>query len=364
MTTTRVILLLSLLLSAACDGGASAPDGGSPDADLVDTGPPDAGPTLDPTAARFAPVSAPGAGPWGLWGFQVAAISDDDAIVLGGTDAGSGSTTFEEAWRVSIDAEGGLSATAIEATGPAPRYCGCMAYDAARDTLIVYGGRDLSGPVPDWADTTWELDLGSTAWTERNVRGPVGTLGCAMAHSPSDGQTYLFGGASGGGAYDRMHRYDPTTGGWTELAADGPVPRYDAVMLADEGRLLLFGGSFGASGAAFYADLWSFDLGSETWTEIALPEGPPGRRTAWVVRDPERRGLYVGFGFDGAMNPLGDLHYADLEALTWTEIELPFDGPAPRGFSPALPGGDGALGAMIGGNGGRQGVNESWRLVR
>ncbi|MFK7986241.1 MAG: kelch repeat-containing protein [Sandaracinaceae bacterium] len=360
MTTTRVIALFALLLSTACDGAAPV-DAGLPESDA---GPPDAGRAPDPTEARFASVSATGPGPWDLWGFQVAAISVDEAIVLGGTDTGTGSSTFEDVWRVRVGADGTLSATAIEATGPAPRYCGCMAYDAARDTLVVYGGRDLTGPVPDWADTTWELDLTAATWTERSAAGPIGTLGCAMAYSPSDGRTYLFGGANRAGAYDRMQRYDRADGIWTELAAEGPVPRYDAVMLPDGGRLLLFGGSFGASGAAFYADLWSFDVASETWSEIALPEGPPGRRTGWVVRDPERPGLYVGFGFDGSMNPLGDLHYADLEALTWTEIELPFDGPAPRGFSPALPGGESALGVMTGGNGGRQGVNESWRLVR
>ncbi|MCZ7685841.1 MAG: kelch repeat-containing protein [Sandaracinaceae bacterium] len=165
-----------------------------------------------------------------------------------------------------------------------------------------------------------------------------------MAWAPGAEALYLFGGGGTAGFSADTYRYG--AGAWTRLEASGPLARYDAVMLpsSSEDALLLFGGSYGATGAAFYADLWRFDVASESWSEVALPEGPGGRRIAWVVRDPDRGGLYVGFGYDGDMQPLGDLWYADLDALAWAEIALPDDRPASRGFAPALPGGEAALG--------------------
>jgi hypothetical protein len=287
-------------------------------------------------------------------------IAPDRAVVLGGTDAGGfGGTVFDSAWIVTI-AEGEASATEITASGPAPRYCGCAAYDPARDVVVVFGGRDLSGPT--LAPETWELDVSASAWMRvEPTTQPPGTIGCAMAWAPGAQAIYLCGTA---GFSADTFRYE--AGAWTLLDATGPLARYDATMLAaaDGESLLMFGGSYGAVGAAFYADLWRFDPSSESWTEAALPDGPGGRRIPWIVRDPDREGLYVGFGYDGDMQPLGDLWYLDLAAPAWTPIPIAGDGPAYRGFAPALPGGSAALGTVIGGYGASTPTADAWQLVR
>lgn len=359
----RFVLSLLVISLVGCDAALVETDGGVERGDASD--PPDAGSPVDPTSARFRAATTDGDGPWGLWGFLVAPVDDSRAIVIGGTDAGEGTTTYDSVFRVEATA-GGLTATRIDATGPAPRYCGCAAYDPVRDRVVIYGGRDLT--VNAFAPETWALDLGSETWTElSSATQPTGTLGCAMAWSPSAEAIYMFGGADGFGAYAETHRLDADAGVWTPIAADGPVARYDAALLAshDGESLLLFGGSYGAMGAAFYADLWRFDPSAETWTEIPLPEGPVGRRTPWIVRDPDRLGLYVGFGYDGAMQPLGDLWYVDLEARSWTELALPFEtAPSPRGFSYALPGGPDALAAIAGGFSARRPVSDAWLFVR
>lgn len=352
---------LLFALIAACGTPAST-DAGTDASSTADAST-DAGPSLDPTAVQLTAVTTSAEGPWGVWGYMAVTVAPDRAVVLGGTDAGTFSgTVFDRAWIVTVG-DGELSATEVAATGPAPRYCGCAGYDPVRDVVVVFGGRDLTGPT--LAPETWELDLAASEWTRIDAATqPPGTIGCAMAWAPSVEALYLFGGGGTAGFSADTYRYG--TGAWTRLEASGPLARYDAVMLPSSSAdaLLLFGGSYGAMGAAFYADLWRFDVASESWSEIALPEGPGGRRTAWVVRDPDREGLYVGFGYDGDMQPLGDLWYADLDALAWTELALPDDRPAYRGFAPALPGGEAALGTLAGGYGASAPTRDAWQLVR
>lgn len=357
-------LAVALVGTSACDGDGE-----------IDAGPPledagggtDAGAPIDPTTAVFEEIETRGDGPWGRWGYLVAPIGPSEAVIVGGTDAGAGDTVFEDAWRVTVQADGALEATLIAASGPGPRYCACLAYDEGRDTIIAYGGRTLD--VSSLEPGTWELDLGTSTWTEVATANQLEqTLGCAMAHHPGTGQTYMFGGANqASGPTDRTYRYDPDGGVWVELAADGPVARYDAAFFEshDGEALLLFGGSYGAMGSAFYSDLWRLDPMTETWTEIALPDGPEGRRTPWVVLDPDRHGMYIAFGYDGRMQPMRDMHYADLDALTWTEIEIPFDtGPVARGFAFSLPGGPDSLGVLLAGYGSRAPFDSAYRLVR
>lgn len=359
---TRWTTALCLLMLVGCDSSALESDAGETTDAGMET--PDAGPPIDPTTAAFEPLAMDGEGPWGRWGTLVARLDDSRSVIIGGTDAGDGATVFADAWLVTTG-ETGLSATLVDATGPGPRYCGCAAYDPSRDRVIVYGGRDLD--VPAFDPETWELDLAAGTWTPvPTATQHATTLGCMMAWAPDAEAMFLFGGASFTGASADLHRYDPSAGAWVAVDASGPVPRYDGALFpsAEGDALYLFGGSYGAMGAAFYADLWRFDPSTGAWQEIVLPDGPVGRRTPWIVQDPAHAGLYVGFGYDGTMSPLGDLFYLDLDARAWTEVTIPFEGPGPRGFALAMPGGSGALAALVGGYGTRRPVADAWRLVR
>ncbi|MGE0788534.1 MAG: kelch repeat-containing protein [Sandaracinaceae bacterium] len=361
--------MLALLLGGggiACNGASPGTDAGGAGADAgVDAGPP-----VDPSSAHFVISTQSGDGPWARWGFVVARIDDSTAILLGGTDANSSGVgqTFQDTWRVSVDADGTLTATPVAGAEAGSRYCACAAYDSARNVVVVFGGRTLD--VSALPPNTWELDLGTETWTEiTGATQPPGSLGCAMAYDEGTGRTYMFGGAAMTGAYGSTWRYEPTMGEWVEVVGAGPLARYDGVLFpspADDGTLMLFGGSYGATGAAFYGDVWRFDPQDETWSEIVMANEPPGRRTAWLVRDPDRNGFYAGFGTDGRMEALGDFFYADLETMSWSSIEIPFDdGPANRGFSPALPGGPSSLGTLNAGSGATGGaLQDAWRLVR
>jgi hypothetical protein len=347
-----VIAFFSLL---GCNPGATPP----PDAGAeLDAGA-DAGASFDPRAVRWETIELGDPSPDPSWGAMTADLGDGTAVLIGGTNVGGagGGRVYDGAFR--IDARGAtVIATEIvpaSAEAPGPRYCGCATWDAARARVIVVGGRDLSGPF--LAGETWALDPESGAWTmlADAASTPPGVIGCAMAHSASRGATYLFGGGGSAGYTDSTWRLDPGSDAWIEVTIAGEVPsaRYDPVMLPIDGgaRLALFAGSFGSTGGAFFADVWTFDVATETWTAL-LAEGvePPGRRLPWMRLDPTGAGFYAGMGFDGAMEPIDDLWHFDLATRTWTAIELAID-PGARGFAAALPAGDDAIGALLDGLG-------------
>jgi hypothetical protein len=309
-------------------------------------------------------VEPPAEGPLRVWAFLVADLGDGRAVVFGGTTASTTSgVALDGTWLYDMRGEAPI-VRAIEASGPAARYCGCAAYDPERDVVMMTGGRDVTLPL-SIPPETWELSLATETWTQIAVpETPDGVIGCNLAWARDPGAMYLFGGGGESGYSDVVYRYDPTAPAWVALDATGPTARYDAAWLpmSDGRRLLLFAGSFGAMGSAFYSDVWIFDAVDESWTELAIEgDPPPGRRTPWTAWAPNERGLYVANGYDGAMQPIGDFYFLDLEEQRWTE--LPSDGaPSARGFSTALPGPDGTLGAMLGGYDGEEPVAELWLL--
>lgn len=356
---------LSLSTLAACgdddraavveaDAGLAEPDAGLE----LDAG------ARDPTAVRWTMREPPLDGPLRVWGFLLADLGDGRAVLFGGTTANEiGGTTLDGTWLYDMRGTEPV-VRAIGATGPAARYCGCAAYDPDRDVVVMMGGRDLASPFSIPMET-WELDLETETWSQPSVdSSPGGPIGCSLAYSREARAMFLFGGGGAEGYPETTWRWDPDAPAWTALEATGPTGRYDAIWLpmADGRRSLLFAGSFGAMGAAFYSDVWIFDAVDETWTEVEI-EGdvPPGRRTPWTAWEPGERGLYVANGYDGNMEPIGDFWHLDLEARRWTQLSA--DGaPGARGFTPALPGPEGTLGAMLGGFDGSSPLGELWAL--
>ncbi len=237
-----------------------------------------------------------------------------------------------------------------------------------REVAVVVGGRDSLGE--EYTPETWEIDPVAATWTRIDVPStPEAVVGCQMTWSEDRAALYHFGGGSlAGGFSDRVHRYDPSMPGWVEIAATGPSARYDdAFMSLGPGRpILMYGGSQGASGAAFFSDVWLFDPMTETWSE-SVPAGEAGvaRRTPWVVPDPGGHGFLAGFGNRGleATDAFSDLAHYDLDAREWTDV-TPASGPTARSFTQPLPGGPDAVAHMLGGYDNAGPVAEVWRLVR
>ena len=172
------------------------------------------------------------------------------------------------------------SAWSIIATGgPGRREYAAVAYDSARDRLVLFGGEiNMSTYLSD----TWEWDRSS--WTQRATVGPSPR---STHGRPSEGSRRRTGLVAG------YHKPPATTFGdtwewdgqmWAQVAAAGPGPTQARGSLAYDsvrGRTLLY--------KSYPSQFWEWD--GVQWTQNAgvIPAG-----SSWMVYDRSRSRAVIG----------------------------------------------------------------------
>jgi hypothetical protein len=140
--------------------------------------------------------------------------------------------------------------------GPSPRVGHGMAYEDARQRVVLFGGwSGMSGEAP-FGDT-WEWD--GSAWTKMADMGPPGRQTSGMTYDVSRQCVVLFGGWGGVGALGDTWEWDGTE--WTQIVAGtGPSERASPTMVFDRSRecLVLFSGNQG-NPLAWLGDTWEWD---------------------------------------------------------------------------------------------------------
>ena len=194
----------------------------------------------------------------------------------------------------------GQSWTQVATTGPSPRNALCLAYDAIRQRVVLFGGAHVFVAVG--LNDTWEWD--GSSWTQVTPAGnsPRGRLDCGMDFDIKHKRTTLFGGAVTG-YNDLGDTWQWNGTNWKKKATTGPSPRFSFTMTYDTARqvMVLFGGVASTSGVV--SDTWEWD--GATWTEVATT-GPTARAAAAMAYD-HRRGKAVLFGgTPGGFNVIGD----------------------------------------------------------
>jgi hypothetical protein len=191
--------------------------------------------------------------------------------------------------------------TQKEDIGPSPRYGHAMAYEAAHQRVVLFGGTDLASAFNE----TWKWD--GRAWTQIADMGPSGRLSSGMTYDELRQRLVLFGGyvmVSGGVQfYGDTWEWNGTE--WTQVTDMGPLPRSSCAMTYDaiRQRVMLFGGVYyGSSGGSRLGDTWEWD-GTE-WTQIA-DTGPSGRQEPAMAFDSSRECLVL-FGGLGEPDWQGD----------------------------------------------------------
>lgn len=172
-------------------------------------------------------------------------------------------------------------------TAPPARAFHAMAYDAARDRVVVFGGRTGS----TYMDDTWEFD--GTNWSEmKPTKSPAKRFDARMVYDPIRKRIILFGGQDKD-AYGDTWEWDGSN--WTlRTSATSPSRRRASSMFFDPklGKIVLFGGR-SAIGGFNYNDTWTWD-GSK-WAELS-PKSPPAARMGAPVDYDVKRGRAVMFG--------------------------------------------------------------------
>lgn len=244
-------------------------------------------------------------------------------VLLFGGDAPS-----NETWVYNLAANTWTQMTPV--TAPAARYGHAMTYDPVAAKTVLFGGRIGWGPADESAET-WIYDAVANAWAPMRPPPAPSPRGFhAVAYDAAADLMVLFSGwTTGGPLSPETWTYRPEANQWTKIAgASGPSPRSGHAMAWDENArmIVLFGGQTDAGGND---ETWAYDLGSNSWTNMA-PASAPSRRSFHSMAYDARSGrivLFGGFLPDGNLS--SETWTYDLSANTWRRM-APATGPSAR----------------------------------
>ncbi|MBK8974736.1 MAG: hypothetical protein IPM29_02310 [Planctomycetes bacterium] len=208
------------------------------------------------------------------------------------------------------------------------RHGHALAYDSARDRIVLFGGiADELNFV--YLSDTWEWD-GNT-WTERTPAvSPPARVDHALAYDSARGRIVLFGGQGGSGRLSDTWEWDGTT--WTQRTPTASPPARSGHALAYDSarsRIVLFGGFAGQPSRLF--DTWEWD--GSTWTQRTPAASPPGRNGHALAYDSARSRtvLFGGFDYYSTSGTFSDTW--EWDGSTWTQRTRAASPPARSGHA-------------------------------
>jgi len=226
----------------------------------------------------------------------------------------------------------GLTWTSV-APDPSPsaRYAHAMAYDSLRGKVMLFGGFNSA-----YLNDTWLWDGAAGTWTQMSpAHAPPERAYPQLVYDSQRDRMVLFGGHSGGILLGDTWEWDGTD--WTQVAGDGPSPRYAPAMAYDSTRhkTVLFGGS----GDVLETDTWEWDGAS--WTQS--PATGPDARYASVMAYDSARAVAVLHGG-------GPTDTWEYDGNAWRRVST--GGPPTRTFSAMVYDSGRAACVLVGGEAG------------
>lgn len=211
---------------------------------------------------------------------------------------------------------------------PAPRKDSTLIHDSANNTLLLFGGREKGQALND----LWSFDLETRMWTEIEAEGPSPRFGHLSVFDVKRSRMVVFSGQAGTDFFNDTWSYDPASGQWEELQPEGdlPVVRYGGCSGYDPENDLFYI-SHGFTNSGRFDDTWSFNLATDSWTDLS-PSGdrPVKRCLHQCFFDATSNQLVLFGGQSNAVPILGDLWKFDVATGAWTETEPVDPAPLPR----------------------------------
>lgn len=244
--------------------------------------------------------------------------------------------------------------TKLSPTGTLPpvREGHASVYDAATNTMIVFGGTDCAGNYYNdvWILSNADGSVATPKWTQSK---PVGTGPAARSQSTAiydstNRVMTVFGGAGAAKAvFNDVWTLANVNGTptWTQLAPTGTAPNprsgHTAVYDSANNRMIIHGGVAGST--AVQNDTWILSdangVGaSPAWTQLSPTDSAPYRASHTAIYDPTSSEMVI-FGGDSQLpKTFTDDHVFVLtkanglqSGATWSQ-----DGPAPRTHQSAV----------------------------
>lgn len=239
----------------------------------------------------------PATQPPARWGHRMVRNTVNNKLITFGGRSPSISAFARDTWEYTGVAGGGNWAGVATANAPSARYLYGLAFDEARQRVVLFGGSSATATFAD----TWEYD--GTDWTERATpQAPPARDDMVMVHDPVLNRTVMFGGfdPETNTMLGDTWLFDGTT--WYEMQPEvSPSARFSASAVYDtyRKRVVMFGGYDGAPKQD------TFEFTGSTWRSIAAGAPlPPNSTEAYSGYDVQRRRfhLFGGYGttFTGA----------------------------------------------------------------
>ena len=367
-------------------GGIGFPSGSSTVADFSDVWE-----LRGSTWTDVTPASGPPGRGWTQLAYDAAA---NRMIMFAGWSFGAGAS-YGDTWSLS---GGAWSQIIAQASGPGIRDSHGMAYDAARQRVVVFGGYladviELAGNAwstvfrTDWApaqdqhamayDTdrgqvflygggsleSWELTPSSNTWAWFYIGGPNGRTGATAVYQRSRHKTLLFGGRqrAGGTSSSKLGdtwEWDAAAHSWTNVspglspsARDAHAATYDAA----HNRVVLFGGK-DANGAAL-GDTWLWN--GSAWANLTATANGPSARFGHAMAYDNARNVVVLFGGDTGAQKLNDVWEWDGATERWHQVAAA-GAPSARAFAAMASRGSSTDGVVVFGGVGASLLGDTW----
>jgi hypothetical protein len=247
-----------------------------------------------------------------------------------------------------------------------------LIYDPAGGRVILYGGKDDANLS---VTETWAFDSGAWAWSRITTNGktPPASEDHTTIYDPAAHRMILYGGENGP-TTNKLWSLDLKTSTWKELA-NQQAPRresHSAVYDSRGKRMVVFGG-LDRTREDLY-EVWAMDLDPasptfEKWQEISVAEGrAPGRIDHVAIYDPvKNRMVFHGGWMKTRQGLLGDtwaFYFGETAATPgrWQKLDTQ-TAPPPRRHAVGVYDSDRNLFILFGGQGRTNTpLNDVWAL--
>ncbi|MHA1201119.1 MAG: Kelch repeat-containing protein [Candidatus Heimdallarchaeaceae archaeon] len=218
-----------------------------------------------------------------------------------------------------------------------------LAYDSESDIVIMFGGGLGKDYNPYGGETgyndTWAYDYNTNTWTNMTPSiSPLGRGYSILIYDSESDKMVLFGGYHSptssayydptGEVYQReTWTYDYNTNIWENVTpSTSPDPRLGTDMAYDSesDRILLVGGYTHLDTTSMEDETWSFDLNSETWTQMN-PDTSFAIRAHSMAYDSESDKIVLFGGTNSTqLTPYNaETWVYDFNADEWTLMPIP-----------------------------------------
>lgn len=221
---------------------------------------------------KRSPAQSPGIATTDRIWYAICYSPDANKVLLFGGSNG-GSISYQDTW-LWDDLTWALLTPAAK---PSVRDSMPLAYDAARQVFVLFGGYNSATGTPN--QETWTFDMGTLNWTQQfPTNKPSARGGHGLAFSAAGGHVVLFGGAAlgAGGSAELQDTWTWDGTDWTlESPAHVPPARANFMGMCSAGNdVLLFGGSRQNLGSPLtLGDTWIWD--GTDWIVQAPVSSPP-----------------------------------------------------------------------------------------